>query len=93
MFELMISSTKFETGSHVVTRPNRRKTLLTPASMAQLDARQSGDQEVADSNHAGSATFFHGDWSRNIFCGYCLPSADSKRAVVSFWRKNVQNTG
>ena len=40
-----------------------------------------------------SATFFRGDWSWNIFYGHSLPSADSRRAVVSFWRKNVQNTG
>ena len=40
-----------------------------------------------------SATFFHGDWSWNIFCGHSLPSADSRRAVVSFCRKNVHNTG
>ena len=40
-----------------------------------------------------SATFFRGDWSRNIFCGHSLPSADSRRTVVSFWRKNVHNTG
>ena len=40
-----------------------------------------------------SATFFHGDWSWNIFYGHFLPSADSRRAVVSFWRKNVHNTG
>ena len=40
-----------------------------------------------------SATFFRGDWSWNIFYGYSLPSADSRRAVVSFWRKNVHNTG
>ena len=40
-----------------------------------------------------SATFFHGDWSWNIFYGHSLPSADSRRAVVSFWRKNVHNTG
>ena len=25
--------------------------------------------------------------------GHSLPSADSRRAVVSFWRKNVHNTG
>ena len=37
-----------------------------------------------------SATFFHGDWSWNIFYGHSLPSADSRRAVVSFWRKNAQ---
>ena len=42
---------------------------------------------------AGSATFFRGDWSWNIFYGHSLPSADSKRAVVSFWQKNVHNTG
>ena len=33
------------------------------------------------------------DWSWNIFYGHCLPSAESRRAVVSFWRKNVHNTG
>ena len=27
------------------------------------------------------------------FNGHSLPSADSRRAVVSFWRKNVHNTG
>ena len=40
-----------------------------------------------------SVTFFCGDWSWNIFYGHSLPSADSRRAVVSFWRKNVHNTG
>ena len=39
------------------------------------------------------ATFFRGDWSWNIFYGHSLPSADSRRAVVSFWQKNVHNTG
>ena len=34
-----------------------------------------------------SATFFRGDWSWNIFYGHSLPSADSRRAVVSFWAK------
>ena len=38
-------------------------TLMGPASVAQLDARPTGDQEVAGSTSAGSATFFHGDWS------------------------------
>ena len=38
-------------------------------------------------------TFFRGDWSWNIFFGHSLPSADSRRVVVSFWRKNVHNTG
>ena len=40
-----------------------------------------------------SATFFRGDWSWNIFYGHSHPSTDSRRAVVSFWRKNVHNTG
>ena len=43
-----------------------------PASVAQLDALPTADQEVA---------------------GSTLPSADSRRAVVSFWQKNVHNTG
>ena len=40
-----------------------------------------------------SATFFRGDWSWNIFYGHSFPSIDSRRAVVSFWQKNVHNTG
>ena len=40
-----------------------------------------------------SATFFPGYWWWNIFYSHSLPSADSRRAVVSFWRKNVHNTG
>ena len=35
--------------------------LYGPASVAQLDVRPTGDQEVAGSNPAGSATFFPGD--------------------------------
>ena len=40
--------------------------------------RPTGDQEVA--------TSFRGDWPWNIFYGHSLPSAASRRAVVSFWR-------
>ena len=40
-----------------------------------------------------AVTFFRGDWSWNIFYGHSLPSSDSRRSVVSFWRKNVHNTG
>ena len=36
-----------------------------------------------------SATFFRGDWSWNIFYGHSPPSADSRRAVVSFWLSMV----
>ena len=64
-------------------------TKTLPASVAQLDARPTGDQEVEDSNPAGSATLFRGDLTMKYF----LPPADSRRAVISFWRKNVHNTG
>ena len=37
----------------------------------------------------GLATFFCRDWSWNIFYGHSLPSADSTRAAIRFWRKNV----
>ena len=67
--------------------------LLLPASVSQLDAHPAGYQEVVGSAPAGPATFFRGDWSWNIFYGHSLPSADSRRADVSFRRKNVHNTG
>ena len=35
------------------------------------------------------AIFFCGDWSWNNFYGHCVPSSDPRRAVVSYWRKNV----
>ena len=63
-----------------------------PASVAQLDARQIGDREVAGSTPAGSATFFRGDLITKYFLRLFSPSADSRRAVVSFWRKNMQLT-
>ena len=44
----------------------------------QLDARPNGDQEFASSILAGSATFFRGDWSWNIFYGHALPSLIKK---------------
>ena len=34
-------------------------------------------------------SFIEIDHELSIFCGYSLPSSDSRRAVVSFWRKNV----
>ena len=37
----------------------------------------------------GPATFFCGDWSGNHFYGHSLPTPDSSRAVVSYWRKDV----
>ena len=43
------------------TRACRSKHLTQPASVAQLDARPTGDQEVAGSISARSATLFRGD--------------------------------
>ena len=63
-----------------------------PTSVAQLDAL-SDWRPWGRGFNTRSATFFCGDWSGNIFYGHSLPSADSRRAVVSFWRKNVHNTG
>ena len=41
---------------------------------------------------AGSAIFFRGDWSWNTSNSHSVPSADSRKAVVSFLRKNAHNT-
>ena len=57
-------------------------------SAVQLETRRSWVQPPPR-----SATFFRGDWSWNMFYGHSLPSTDSRRAVFSFWRKNVHNTG
>ena len=62
------------------------------ASKAQLDVRPTGDQEIVGLTPAGLATFFRGYLIRKFFYGHCLPSADSRWAVVSFWRRNVHNT-
>ena len=51
-----------------------------PASVVQSDASSTGDKEVAGRFPPGLAKFFR---------GHSLPYADSRKAVVSFWRKNV----
>ena len=61
--------------------------------VAQLDARPTGDQDVAVSTLLGRQYSFMEIWSWNIFYGHFLPSADSRKAVVSFWWKNAHNTG
>ena len=38
---------------------------------------------------SGPSTFFRGDCSWNHFYGHSLPTADTSRAVVSYWRKDV----
>ena len=73
--------------------PGKQLQSPMPASEAQLDERPTGNLRVAGSTPAGSAIFFREVWSWNIFYGNFLPSADSRMAVVSFWRNNVHNTG
>ena len=55
--------------------------------------RLTGDQEVADSTPAEVGNILSWRLIWNIFYGHSLPSADSRRADVSFWWKNVHNTG
>ena len=68
--------------------------LPIPPSVVLLDVCQTGDQEVAGLTPAGWATFVHGDLLiMNFIYGHSLPSTDSRRALVSFWHKNMHNTG
>ena len=53
--------------------------------MAQLDGHLTGEQEFMGMILAGSREIDH-------FYGHSLPSTDSRRAVVSFWQKNVQKS-
>ena len=55
------------------------------ALVVQLNERQIGNQEVAGLTPAGLATFME-ICSWNTFCSHSFPSADSRRAVISFWR-------
>ena len=80
-------------GSHRGLVPHQWNITVSRPRWLSWMRRPTGDQEVAGSTPSRSATFFRGDWSWNIFYGHSLPSADSRRAVVSFWRKNVHNTG
>ena len=58
--------------------------------MAQFGARPTGDQEVQPPP-GWQQSFVEID--HEIFSMVILSSADSRRTVVSFWRKNVHNTG
>ena len=60
--------------------------------MAQLDAHLTGDQEVVGSTQPGRQhSFVKND--HEILSVVILPLADPRRAVVSFWWKDVHNTG
>ena len=63
-----------------------------PSSLAQLDACPTGDQEIADSIPVGVGNILSWRLITKYFLRF-LPSADSRRVIVSFCRKNVHNTG
>ena len=56
--------------------------------MAQLDARPTEDQEVTGSTHAKAVEIDH-----EIFSTVILSLPLIQEAVISFWQKNVHNTG
>ena len=62
-----------------------------PTSVTHLNARPTGDQHVAGSIPAWSATFFRGVGHETCSTVILVLSL-SGREVVSFWRKNVHNT-
>ena len=57
-------------------------------SLAQLDACPTGNQEIV-SSWLWFGTIFRWDGSWNLFYGHSLPSADSRREVVSYLQKNM----
>ena len=59
------------------------------ASVAQSDVRPADDQENTGLIYAGYCNILSWRLIWNIFWGHSFPSADSRRAVVSFWWKNV----
>ena len=63
-------------------------TLGGPGAVARSEASSLGMQ-AAPSSIPMSGTFFRGDLIMNTFYGHSPSSADSRRAVVSYWRKNV----
>ena len=67
-----------------------------PASVAQLDARPTGDQEVAGSTPRRVGNILSWKFDHEIFSTVILSLPliqEGQLAVVSFWRKNVHITG
>ena len=61
------------------------KNIYQRASMAQLNARLTDDQEGQQHSFV--------EIDHEIFSTVIFPFTDSRRAVVGFWWKNVHNTG
>ena len=60
------------------------------ATMYPLKTQVQGSEgKIILSSQSGPATFFRWDWSWNLFYGHSLPSADSRREVVRYLRKDV----
>ena len=66
---------------------------LEPASVAQLDAPSDWRPRGHRFNPAEVGNILSWRLIMKYFYGYSLPSTNSRRAIVSFWRKNVHNTG
>ena len=77
---------------HVSSSTDSRRAVSQPRWLSWM-CRLTGDRRSRVQPLPRQAAFFRGYWSWNIFYGHSLPSTDSRRAVVSFWRKNVHNTG
>ena len=60
-----------------------------PGAVARLEACLLGMQ-AAPSSIPTSGTFFRGDLVMKKYYGHSPSSADSRRATVSYWRKNVR---
>ena len=67
--------------------------LQRAASVAQLDTPSDWRPGGRGFNPRRGRQHSFVEIDREIFSTVILPSADSRRAVVSFWRKNVHNTG
>ena len=65
--------------------------LKVPASVAELDAPS--DWRPGGRGFNPRRGRQHSFVEIDHFYGHSLPSADSRRAFVSFWLKNVHNTG
>ena len=57
---------------------------ITAGLGAQFDAHPTGEQEVAGSIPTGLTTFFHEDWSWNIFKGHFSPFTWIKKSSCQF---------
>ena len=74
-----------------VCPPALMQFVCPPASVAQLDAHPTEDQEVGFYPcQAGNILSWR--FVVKYFLQSFSPFADTRRAVVSFWRKNVHNT-